>query len=209
MGTMNQAVTTNWSGGVSPYGIGLRKLGMWLFILSDSLTFGALLMSYGYVRVASGAWARPFTFSPSIIFSTVMTFCLLTSSLTMVLAVAASSRGERAKMVKWILATMAAGLAFVVLHAIEWNHLIAEGLRPFSVPTAWGENLSPMFGATFFAITGLHMLHVLSGVIYLGVTAARKKATHEDVEISGLYWHFVDLVWMFVFPLIYLLSIKY
>lgn len=206
---MNQTLTTNWSGGVSPFGIGNRKLGMWLFILSDSLTFGALLMCYGYVRIASEAWAKPFTFSPSIIFSTVMTFCLLTSSLTMVMAVAASANGDRAKMVKWILATMAAGLAFVVLHLIEWQHLIAEGLRPFSVPAEWGGNASPMFGATFFAITGLHMLHVLSGVIYLGVTAARKRATHEDVEISGLYWHFVDLVWMFVFPLIYLLSIKY
>ena len=181
---------------------------MWLFILSDSLTFGALLMCYGYVRLASEAWAKPFTFSPSIIFSTVMTFCLLTSSLTMVMAVAASARRDRAKMVKWILATMVAGLAFVVLHLIEWQHLIAEGLRPFSVPAEWGENLSPMFGATFFAITGLHMLHVFSGVIYLGVIAARKRATHEDVEVSGLYWHFVDLVWMFVFPLIYLLSIK-
>ena len=182
---------------------------MWLFILSDSLTFTSLLVGYGYVRVASEVWAKPFTFSPSIIFSTVMTFCLLTSSLTMVVAVAASSRGERAKMVKWILATMAAGLAFIILHLIEWNHLIAEGLRPFSVPAEWGENASPMFGATFFAITGLHMLHVFSGVIYLGVTAVRKKAPHEDVEICGLYWHFVDLVWMFVFPLIYLLSIKY
>lgn len=199
----------NWQGGVSPYGIGHKKLGMWLFILSDSLTFGALLAGYGYVRIASEFWPKPFSFSPSIIFSTVMTFCLLTSSLTMVMAVAASGRGERAKMVKWILATMFAGLAFIALHLIEWNHLIAEGLRPFSVPAEWGEKASPMFGATFFTITGLHMLHVLTGIVYLGVTAARKRATHEDVEISGLYWHFVDLVWMFVFPLIYLLSIKY
>jgi len=202
---MNQTFTSSWEGGVSPYGIGHKKLGMWLFILSDSLTFGALLSGYGYVRVASEQWPKPFSFSPSIIFSTVMTFCLLTSSLTMVMAVAASSRGERARMVKWILATMVAGLAFIVLHLIEWNHLIAEGLSPFSVPPDWGENASPMFGATFFTITGLHMLHVFSGVIYLGVTAARKRATHEDVEISGLYWHFVDLVWIFLFPVLYLL----
>jgi cytochrome c oxidase subunit 3 len=204
----------SWRGGVSPFGIGHRKLGMWLFILSDSMTFGALLAGYGYVRIASDLWPKPFSFSPSILFSTVMTFCLLSSSLTMVMAVAASAQGERAKMVKWILATMAGGVAFLVLHLIEWKHLIDEGLRPFSVPAEWGEperslNASPMFGATFFAITGLHMLHVFSGVIYLGVTAARKRATHEDVEISGLYWHFVDLVWMFVFPLVYLLSIKY
>ncbi|HMV84080.1 MAG TPA: cytochrome c oxidase subunit 3 [Blastocatellia bacterium] len=203
----------SWRGGASPFGIGHRKLGMWLFIVSDSLTFGALLASYAYVRIAADFWPKPFAFSPSIIFSTVMTFCLLSSSLTMVMAVAASARGDRAKMVKWMLATMAGGVAFLALHLIEWNHLIVEGLRPFSVPAAWGEpeknlNASPMFGATFFAITGLHMLHVFSGVIYLGVTAARRRATHEDIEISGLYWHFVDLVWMFVFPLIYLLSIK-
>lgn len=204
---MDQTLTTNWDGGVSPHGIGHKKLGMWLFILSDSLTFIALLASYGYLRVASEAWPKPFSFSPGIIFSTAMTFCLLLSSLTMVRAVSASSAGERARMVKWILATMAAGLAFIVLHLIEWNHLIGEGLRPFRVPAAWGENASPLFGATFFTITGLHLLHVFSGVIYLGVTAARKHATHEDIEISGLYWHFVDLVWMFVFPLIYLLSI--
>lgn len=111
-------------------------------------------------------------------------------------------------MVRWLLATIALGVLFVVLHLIEWNHLLGEGLSPFSVPEAWGVNASPLFGATFFTITGLHMLHVLSGVMYLGVTAVRKRATHEDVEISGLYWHFVDLVWMFVFPLIYLLSIK-
>ncbi len=209
MTNVEQTAAINWQGGVSPFGIGHKKLGMWLFILSDSLTFGALLVGYGYLRVASELWPKPFSFSPSIIFSTVMTFCLLTSSLTMVMAVSASSRGERATMVKWILATMVAGLAFIALHLIEWNHLIAEGLRPFSVPAEWGENASPMFGATFFTITGLHMLHVFTGVIYLGVTAARKAATHEDVEISGLYWHFVDLVWMFVFPLIYLLSIKY
>jgi cytochrome c oxidase subunit 3 len=206
---VEQSLPATWTGGVSPFGIGHRKLGMWLFILSDSMTFGALLMGYGYVRIASDLWPKPFSFSPSIVFSTVMTFCLLSSSLTMVMAVAASAQGERAKMVKWILATIVGGLAFLVLHLIEWKHLIDEGLRPFSVPVEWGENASPMFGATFFAITGLHMLHVFSGVIYLGVTAARKQATHEDVEISGLYWHFVDLVWMFVFPLIYLLSIKY
>jgi len=206
---VNDQMVTEWDGGSLPYAVGHKKLGMWLFIMSDSLTFSALLVGYAYVRLSSEVWAKPFPFYPSIIFSTVMTACLLSSSLTMVMAVSASERRDRGGVVKWILATIAGGLAFLILHLIEWNHLIGEGLRPFTVPAEWGEGASPLFGATFFTITGLHMFHVFTGVIYLGVTAARKRATHEDVEISGLYWHFVDLVWMFVFPLIYLLSIRY
>ena len=188
---------------------------MWLFIVSDSLTFSALLMGYAYLR-ASNVWPTPFPFYPSIVFSSVMTFCLLSSSLTMVFGVSASSRGDKARARKWILATVFFGAAFVVLHLIEWRHLIGEGMRPFSLPAQWvstfttsdGRLPSPLFGATFFTITGLHMFHVATGIIYLLVVAARvKKVNHEDIEISGLYWHFVDLVWMFVFPLIYILSV--
>ena len=205
----------DWDGGVLPYRVGHRKLGMWLFIVSDSLTFSALLIGYSYLR-ASNVWPTPFPFFPSIVFSSVMTFCLLSSSLTMVFAVSASSRGDRAKARKWILGTIFFGLAFLVLHLIEWNHLISDGLRPFSLPAEWvtryaapdGTLPSPLFGATFFTITGLHMFHVFTGTIYLAVVAARvNKLKHEDVEISGLYWHFVDLVWMFVFPLIYIMSV--
>ena len=206
---------TDWDGGVHPYRVGHRKLGMWLFIVSDSLTFSALLIGYSYLR-ASNVWATPFHFYPSIVFSSVMTFCLLSSSLTMVFGVSASSRGDWAAARKWILGTIFFGVAFLVLHLIEWNHLIHQGLTPFSLPAEWvkqyaapdGSLPSPLFGATFFAITGLHMFHVATGAIYLAVVAARiKKLKHEDVEISGLYWHFVDLVWMFVFPLIYIMSV--
>ncbi len=205
----------DWSGGVHPYRVGHRKLGMWLFIVSDSLTFSALLIGYAYLR-ASNVWPTPFPFSPSILFASLMTFCLLSSSLTMVFGVSASSRGDKAKARKWILATIFFGVAFIVLHLIEWNHLIHEGMRPFSLPEHWvtaftttdGKLPSPLFGATFFTITGLHMFHVATGAIYLSVVAARvNKLKHEDVEISGLYWHFVDLVWMFVFPLIYIMSV--
>ncbi|HKO96249.1 MAG TPA: cytochrome c oxidase subunit 3 [Pyrinomonadaceae bacterium] len=205
----------DWDGGVHPYRVGHRKLGMWLFIVSDSLTFSALLMGYAYLR-ASNVWPTPFPFKPSILFASLMTFCLLSSSLTMVFAVSASSRGDKAKARKWIFGTIFFGVAFLVLHLIEWNHLIHDGLRPFSLPADWvaaftttdGKLPSPLFGATFFAITGLHMFHVFTGAVYLSVVAARvNKLKHEDVEISGLYWHFVDLVWMFVFPLIYILSV--
>ena len=103
------------------------------------------------------------------------------------------------------MATIAGGVAFLVLHANEWRTLIEEGMRTNSNP--WG---NPLFGATFFTITGLHMLHVTIGVfILLFISFGYKSGKYpaDYVEISGLYWHFVDLVWMFVFPLIYLLSV--
>ena len=200
-------LTSPWAGGVSPFAMGSKKLGMWLFIISDALTFSVLLISYSYLRFANPDWPLPFPFSPAILFSTMMTVVLLASSLTMVMAVSAASRGERGKAVSWILATMLGGALFIGLHLTEWLHLIEEGVRPFSNP--WG---APLFGAAFFGITGLHMSHVAIGVIYLGIISfgfGRGKFSFEDVEVSGLYWHFVDLVWMFVFPLIYLMSVKY
>ena len=202
------ALESAWSGGGSPYAMGHKKLGMWLFIVSDVMTFTALLMSYSYSRVSNPDWpAHVFPIFPAIIFSTTMTVVLLASSLTMVMAVAAAHRGARGAAVKWLLATMAGGLIFCGLHVTEWFHLIEEGVRLFSNP--WG---SPLFGAAFFGITGLHMTHVMCGVFYLGIIAygyGTARFKDEDVEVSGLYWHFVDLVWMFVFPMIYLMSVKY
>jgi heme/copper-type cytochrome/quinol oxidase subunit 3 len=127
--------------------------------------------------------------------------------LTMVMAVHAMNQGNRAAAARWILATMAAGATFVGLHLTEWmnpihhEHITALG-------NEWGV---PLFGATFFAITGLHMTHVVIGLIYLGIVCQavmRGKFQAEDVEVAGLYWHFVDLVWMFVFPLVYLMSAR-
>jgi len=194
-----------WDGGASPFAIPSKKLGMWLFIISDALTFSVLLIAYSYLRVASNDWPAPFHFWPSIIVATVMTFCLLTSSITMVMAVSAAKAGRVSGVVGWLGATIGGGVAFLLLHANEWRMLMDEGLRPFENP--WG---SPLFGATFFTCTGLHMLHVTIGVVVLAVVAAGfKKGRYpaDYVEIAGLYWHFVDLVWMFIFPLIYLLSI--
>ncbi len=198
----HELTAPTWKGEGSPYAIGSKKLGMWLFILSDSLTFSSLLVAYGYLRAAN-EWPRPFEFS-SIALSSFMTFILLSSSLTMVMAVAAAKRQERVRTAGWILATMLGGILFDVLHVGEWLEMIHKGATPFSNP--WGV---PLFGAAFFALTGLHMTHVTVGVIYLGVIAGgfwKGKFTSEDVEISGLYWHFVDLVWMFIFPLVYLMS---
>jgi cytochrome c oxidase subunit III len=200
------SVSAEWNGGVAPFAIPSKKLGMWLFIVSDAITFAAMLIAYSYVRVASVEWPKPFHFYPSIIVSSLMTFCLLTSSITMVWAVLASKKGDIAATTKWMWATMAGGIAFLLLHANEWRTLIEEGLRPTS--NLWGE--TPLFGATFFALTGLHMTHVTIGVIMLYVIAAgHKKGRYpaDYIEIGGLYWHFVDLVWMFIFPLVYLMSV--
>ena len=202
----DQLTMSEWSGGALPYSVGNIKLGMWLFILSDSLTFSGLLIGYSYVRVASPNWPTPFHLWPSIAMASLMTFCLLSSSLTMVLGVNAANRGDRSGTVRWILFTMLGGIAFIILHANEWRGLIHEGVRLFSNP--WG---TPLFGATFFGLTGMHMFHVATGVLYLGAMAigvARKRFKAEHVEVCGLYWHFVDLVWMFIFPLVYLLSVK-
>jgi cytochrome c oxidase subunit 3 len=189
------------------FGTYSKKVGMWLFILSDSLTFGALLFSYSYGRIATPNWPTPFH-SGSIINATVMTGFLLTSSLTMVLAVNEAANVRRKTTIGWLLATMFCGAMFVILHAREWMGLIEEGLTPNHNP--WAANV-PQFGGTFFTLTGLHMLHVTIGVVYLGVIAMRTrgdKFSAQDVEVSGLYWHFVDLVWMFIFPLVYLMSTR-
>ena len=200
-----ETTIADWGGGRTPYGIGSKTLGMWLFILSDSLTFSALLIAYSYVRVSSQNWPTPFEWH-SIVLSSVMTFCLLSSSLTMVMAVLSSKKGDRRKTTFWLGGTILGGVLFMILHINEWLTLIHEGVTPFSNP--WG---SPLFGASFFALTGLHMTHVTIGVVYLAVIAwgfGKGKFSAEDVEVSGLYWHFVDLVWMFIFPLVYLLSIS-
>jgi cytochrome c oxidase subunit 3 len=196
----------SWQGGGSPFAVGSKKLGMWLFVVSDALTFTTLLVVYTYLRMASPGWPMPFGFSPGIVFSTIMTMVLLTSSLTMVMAVRAMNAGERKPAAAWLAATMTGGLGFVSLHLTEWRHLFHEGVTLTGNP--WG---APLFGALFFGLTGLHILHVTAGVVYLGIIGggvAAGKFTKEDVEVSGLYWHFVDLVWMFIFPLVYLMSVK-
>ena len=189
----------------SPYGITSKKLVMWLFIIADSATFGALLFGYGYLRLGSPDWPRPFAFSPSILNGMVMTVVLLSSSMTMLGAVAAAQKGDRPASTRWLGATIVLGLTFAGLHLNEWSKMITEG---------WSLSTDPLgksveFGAAFFSITGLHLLHVISGAVAIAVVAImfrRGRLTAGHIETTGLYWHFVDLVWMFVFPLMYLMN---
>jgi cytochrome c oxidase subunit 3 len=180
----------------SPYAIPSRKFTMWLFIISDAVTFGAFLFAYGYIRVATPNWTRPFE-SRSLFNVILMTIVLITSSLSMLGAVDASKVGDRAKAMRFLYSTMALGTIFALLHIREWFELFGRNITISS----------GLFGQTFFTITGLHLLHVVSGVIALLVVATKfssGRLTPSHVETTGLYWHFVDLVWMFVVPLVYL-----
>jgi cytochrome c oxidase subunit 3 len=190
----------------SPYGIQTKKLVMWLFIAADAATFGAVLFGYGYLRFGSANWTPPFAFSPSIINGFVMTVVLLTSSLTMLAAVAAAQKNDRPLAIRWLGATIVLGLAFAALHLREWFGMFHEGWSLTNNPLGG----TALVGTTFFSITGLHLLHVISGVVALVVITvgvARQRLDASYVETTGLYWHFVDLVWMFVFPLVYLLNV--
>lgn len=189
----------------SPFGVSSKKLTMWLFIASDAVTFGAVLMAYSYLRAGTPDWPKPFQFSPSIVNGMIMTAVLLTSSLTMLGAVQTAKAGKKALSLKWLTVTVLLGTVFAVLHLREWFHMFAEGWSLAKNP----EGGSLLFGASFFSITGLHLLHVISGVIALIVIAIGYNVEWLDeghVETTGLYWHFVDLVWMFVFPLLYLMN---
>jgi cytochrome c oxidase subunit 3 len=178
------------------------KFGMWLFILSDALTFGALLAGYGFMRLLSPQWpVQTQVFDMRLI--TFMTFMLISSSAVMAMAVAAARNRNRSHAIRFLLATIAGGIVFLGCQAYEWVHFIHEGARPFSNP--WGV---PQFSASFFVITGFHGLHVLSGVVLLATVAVRalfNKYSAEGIELAGLYWHFVDVVWVFVFAFFYLL----
>ena len=190
----------------SPFAIPTKKLAMWLFIIADAATFAACLLAYGFLRNGSLNWPTPFKFFPTVVNAMVMTFVLITSSLTMFMGVRDAKLGRRAAAFRWTMITAVLGVIFALLHLREWMGMIDEGVRLFHNP--WGNDL---FGASFFTITGLHLTHVTIGVIVLLVVGARYKGGRfnaDDLEITGLYWHFVDLVWMFVVPLIYLLNVS-
>jgi len=187
-----------------PFAIPTKKLAMWLFIIADTMTFAACLVAYGFLRNATPDWPRPFH---SIVNVAMMTFILLTSSLTMLLGVQTAKAGDKAGAFLWTMITALAGVVFAVLHIREWLGLIGEGMTMFKNP--WGTGL---FGSAFFSVTGLHITHVIAGVIALTIVGLRYKGgryNSDDIEIVGLYWHFVDLVWMFVVPFVYLLNLAH
>ena len=197
------ALESHWGGGAAPFGASWQKTMMWIFIVTDALLFSGLLSGYAFLRQSiPSPWPRQSEVF-SIPFIALMTFILITSSMTMGTAVTASRLGDRKKALRNLIFTIIGGLAFLGCQAYEWTQLIHEGARLHTNP--WGP---PQFGQAFFVLTGFHGSHVFSGLVILIVTAIRTamgRTPAQGVEMAGLYWHFVDLVWVFIFTLFYLL----
>ena len=221
-----QGVVADWSSDQRAFKkVPWGKAMMWIFLVSDTFIFGAFLISYMTVRMSStDPWPNPsevfaltlWGHKIPLILIAIMTFILITSSGTMALAVNFGYRKDRVKTFVLLLSTAALGASFVGMQAFEWTKLIMEeGIRP------WGNPLgAAQFGSVFFMITGFHGTHVSIGVIFLIIMAIKvirgdldrqrpgfltgRKGNYEIIEIMGLYWHFVDLVWVFIFALFYL-----
>ena len=278
-----------WSGGKSPFNLEYGKLMMWYFLMSDAFTFGAFLISYGSIRFSQNFWPDPnvvFNAFPGaghanlpLAFVSVMTFILIISSVTMVLAVHAGHKGDKQGVIKWLFWTIVGGLAFLLCQAWEWHHLITgehatlidgkiEWVGQTTSVNPWGQLVDPSelsaalqnssqhslallaheqnhslvheqlmgtpkeqvirmintaelhvrekgpvaFGGYFYGITGFHGFHVFSGVIINIIMLIMtqkdvfaKRGHYLMIEKCGLYWHFVDLVWVFVFLCFYLI----
>jgi cytochrome c oxidase subunit 3 len=195
-------LASDWGGGKSPFGTSWSKFMMWIFIISDALTFAGFLIAYGFVRRVAVAWpVQMEIFSPLLI--TFMTFILISSSAVMAMAVSAARAGDPKSATRFLGLTILGGAIFLGCQAYEWYHFISEGATLTHNP--WGV---PQFAASFFVITGFHGFHVFSGLTILAIVALRAamgKYSGEGVENAGLYWHFVDVVWVFVFAFYYLL----
>jgi len=221
-----QSVATDWASDQTAFkNVSWGKAMMWIFLLSDTFIFSCFLISYMTVRMSttvpwpipSEVFALSFGGEPiPLILIAIMTFILITSSGTMVLAVNYGYRKDRVKTAVLLLITAAFGASFVGMQAFEWTKLIVEeGVRPWGNPMG-----AAQFGSTFFMITGFHGFHVSVGVIFLIIVARKvwrgdydketkgfftsRKGQYEHVETMGLYWHFVDLVWVFIFAFFYL-----
>ncbi|MBV1911590.1 MAG: heme-copper oxidase subunit III family protein [Kangiellaceae bacterium] len=210
-----EGVVEDWSADKQTFGLPWGKLMMWIFLVSDTFIFSVFLISYMNARMTTTAEWPPTSevFALEIagqhvplLLIAIMTFILITSSGTMAMAVKFAYEGNRKRTFQLMMFTAILGASFVAMQAFEWTKLIVdEGIRPWENPLG-----AAQFGAIFFLITGFHGMHVTAGVIYLLVIALRVRRGHYEnkgyhiVEITGLYWHFVDLVWVFIFAFFYL-----
>jgi cytochrome c oxidase subunit III len=210
------SIVTDWSADRQTFHVPWGKAMMWIFLVSDTFIFSCFLISYMNVRISTAVpWPNPsevfglqvFGVNVPLLLIAIMTFVLITSSGTMAMAVNFGYRRDRTRTASLMLFTAAFGAVFVGMQAFEWTKLILEGVRPWENPFG-----AEQFGASFFMITGFHGLHVSAGVVYLVIVAMkvlrgdyeRAGGNYEIVEIAGLYWHFVDLVWVFIFAFFYL-----
>jgi heme/copper-type cytochrome/quinol oxidase subunit 3 len=192
----SSSVATADSVGTAP---GAGKIGMWTFLVTDAMGFGGLLLAYAVLRVRAQTWPNPME-RLSIPLAAAMTFTLIASSLTVMLAVAAMRKGNRGRGSVWLAVTVVLGLLFVAGQGYEYRQLL-NGSQQLGLST-------DLFASTFYTITGFHGLHVLAGVITLGallIFGGGGKTTAAQVEVAALFWHFVDFVWVAIFTFVYLL----
>jgi cytochrome c oxidase subunit 3 len=228
---LDEVKSTEWGGGRSPFSVEYGKMMMWFFLLSDAFTFSALLIAYGALRFSAPSWPDPdlvFQSVPGLadsgyplVFVGIMTFILIMSSVTMVLAVEAGHRNAKKEVVNWMIWTVIGGLVFLGCQALEWSHLHHQGFWWGTVPESLNHFFEPgtvvsatstqQFANLFFTITGFHGFHVTTGVIIniiilinAMIGTYERRGHYLMVEKVGLYWHFVDLVWVFVFTFFYL-----
>jgi heme/copper-type cytochrome/quinol oxidase subunit 3 len=181
-------------------GVDNRKLGVWTLLGSEAVFFSALITTYVIMRGRSVSGPYPHAVL-NVTLTAVNTFVLICSSLTMVSALAAIQRGDMHTLPRWLIATMLLGLAFLGGQATEFTLLIQQGLSL----------KSNVFGSTFFTLTGFHGAHVAAGILWIGFVLVRAfrggvtQDNHLGVELVGLYWHFVDLVWIIIFTVVYLI----
>lgn len=178
------------------------KLGMWVFLAADAMSFGGLIVGYALLRHSSASWPPPAQ-TLGINLTAFMTFLLIVSSVTMVLSLSAIQNGDMRRFKKFLLLTILGGLLFLGCQAYEWTHLLTERLPEVGISFS-----SHLFATTFFVLTGFHGMHVTGGVLYNSCVLAaclRGRYGAKHVEIAGLYWHFVDLVWILIFTFVYLI----
>jgi len=185
------------------------KLGMWVFLLSEVMFFSSLIGAYIILRFAHPEhWAEP-NVVLNVPLTGFNTFMLICSSVTMVKAFAAIEHGDQAGLKKWLIATIILGASFVGIQVFEYIKLSNEGFVP--VAARYAAEGGPLYGSTFYTMTGFHGAHVTIGVlalIFTAIKAFKGKYSASDyggVEIMGLYWHFVDLVWIILFTIVYLI----
>lgn len=185
-----------------PFAMPFKKLAMWLFIMSDVMTFAACVAAYAFLRNATPDWPRPFHGVTSV---AVMTVIMLTSSVTMLMALGAAKTADKPGAFRWMMITAGAGVIFTVLHIRDWMGMMSQGVGLFQNP--WGP---AAFGAAFYSITGFSLLHISVGTIALIIIAIRYQGGRynaDDVELFNLFWQFIGLVWLFIVPLVYLMNL--
>lgn len=182
------------------------KVGMWLFLTTDAMSFSGFLIAYAILR-AKMDWPNPIEALGGVELSGFMTFILICSSVSMVFTIDACKQKNRKHMLNWLLTTIIGGLIFLGIQVYEYMHLMHDK----GMTLATYEHGNNLFASTFFAITGFHGLHVFTGVVYLiwmyyyAYKGAFDNGDYNRLEIAGLFWHFVDLVWILVFTFIYLI----